>query len=79
MMGSDLFHEERLRDLGKEIDAVRKAIQFLIDFPPEGHEFRTKDGYPSEMAYNEFAYRRIVDMYRESLQALLDKWEEVAG
>lgn len=56
----------------------RETIRILVDgirkiraFPSDGHPRRTDDGYPLELCYDEFSYKRIVDCYREGLQKLL--------
>lgn len=40
---------------------------------PMGSGRCTDDGYPSEISYDEFAYRRLVDSYRAAARALLNK------
>ena len=49
----------------------KRLIKEIIDFPPKGHPRRTKDGYPIEVIYDEFAYKRMVDAYRDTLKELL--------
>ena len=46
----------------------KEIIRTLIDFPPPDYPRRTKDGYPSELMYDEFAYKRMVDCYRRELK-----------
>ena len=54
-----------------ELDILRKNIQDLINFPDENYPRRTEDGYPSEFVYDDFAYKRIIDTYRNFLKELL--------
>jgi len=79
---------ERERDEARdEAEALRAwnailhpALEAIRDYPEEGHPRRTDDGYPVEVAFDEFAYKRIVDTYRDvartALAALLDQPEE---
>ena len=50
----------------EKIDALIDCLQRIRDFPPKGYPRRTKDGYPDELAYDEFAYKRMVDTFRET-------------
>lgn len=49
----------------------KKVIKIIVDYPPKGSPRRTKDGYPHEMSYDEFAYKRMVDSYRDALKGIL--------
>lgn len=49
----------------------KKMIKKIIDYPEKGNTRRTKDGYPSEMVYDEYAYKRMVDSYRDALKGIL--------
>ena len=52
-------------------DRVAEAVRMLewtASYPGKGEKRRTKDGYPGEIAFDEFAYKRIVDWYREHLR-----------
>ena len=49
----------------------KKMIKKIIDYPEKGGPRRTKDGYPSEIAYDEYAYKRMVDSYRTALKEIL--------
>ena len=58
---------------------MREKLQSIIDYPTEKDGRRTEDGYPEEIIYDEFAYKRIVNSYRKGLKALLDElpqWKE---
>lgn len=46
------------------------TLERIRDYPPEGGK-RTDDGYPLEVVYDEWAYRRMVDSYREAIDAAL--------
>lgn len=46
-----------------EIERLQVALQTIRDYPVKPED-RTEDGYPTEVAYDEFAYKRIVDSYR---------------
>ncbi len=47
---------------------MREALEAIRDYPsPDGR--RADDGYPDEIIYDEFAYRRMVDSYRAAAEA----------
>lgn len=52
--------------------AMREALEAIRDYPRKGEPRRTKDGYPAEVCYDEFAYKRIVDSYRDIARAGLN-------
>lgn len=43
--------------------AVLEAIR---DYPKEDNPRRDNEGYPLEVVYDEFAYKRMVDNYRSA-------------
>jgi len=49
----------------------KKAIKKVISYPEKGMPRRSKDGYPSEVVYDEFAYKRMIDLYRDALKEIL--------
>ena len=49
----------------------KKAIKKIISYPEKGMPRRTKDGYPLEVVHDEFAYKRMVDSYRDALKEIL--------
>ena len=55
---------------------VEKKIKQLISYPTKKQGRRTKDGYPSEIVYDEFAYKRMVASFRDGLKQLLIDFEE---
>lgn len=48
-----------------------EALEGIKNYPPKGADRRTKDGYPEEIIYDEFAYKRIIDSYREGARKAL--------
>jgi len=48
-----------------------EALTKIRDFPPMDYPRRDEDGYPSEIVYDAFAYRRIVDTFRDFARAAL--------
>ncbi len=54
---------------------MRKAIQEIIEFPPEFNPLRGKDGYPHEEIYDETAYKKMVDSYRGGLKRILEEYD----
>lgn len=56
-----------------------EALTAIRDYPKEGSPRRDEDGYPLEIEYDEFAYRRIVDSYREIARAALSGSKMEAG
>ncbi len=49
-------------------ERMKEALEAIRDYPQEGGR-RTEDGYPSEVVYDEFAYRRMVNSYRAAAEA----------
>ena len=58
--------QQQIEDLQAENQRLKEALIAIAEYPPQGHERRSDDGYPLEMVYDEFAYQRIVDVYREA-------------
>ncbi len=55
-----------------ETKHMREVLEAIRDYPlPDGR--RTDDGYPAEVIYDEYAYRRMVDSYRAAAEAGLSK------
>jgi hypothetical protein len=52
---------------------MKNCLKLILEYPPETESRRTKDGYPAEMSYDEFAYRRLVDTYRAAASRGLGK------
>ncbi len=63
--------KSRIKKLEAEVTRLRKGIGGIIDFPDEEYGRRTEDGYPEEIVYDEFAYRRLVNSYRSFGRELL--------
>ncbi|MDY6857662.1 MAG: hypothetical protein SWO11_23780, partial [Thermodesulfobacteriota bacterium] len=59
-----------------KLDGIRKAIKRVIDYPAEEQDRRDEDGYPTEIVYDEFAYKRMVDSYRDGLRTILDEFKD---
>ena len=57
----------------QKLKGMRKAIKQVIGYPPKGGR-RTKDGYPAEFFYDEWAYRRMVDSVRDALKRILKEY-----
>jgi len=51
----------------QKLKELRKALRLIINYPPKNHDRRTTNGYPTEFEYDEFAYNRMVDSYREGI------------
>lgn len=58
-------------DLAAENKRLRSYLEAIRDYPRKGQGCRTKDGYPAEVCYDEFAYKRIVGTYRDTAKAAL--------
>lgn len=54
-----------LAEKDAEIARLSQGLRIIRDFPDKDYPRRTEDGYPTEFAYDEFAYRRIIDGYRK--------------
>ncbi|MEN6544812.1 MAG: hypothetical protein ABFE07_02125, partial [Armatimonadia bacterium] len=43
---------------------MREALEAIEQYPAKGNSRRDGDGYPKEVVYDKYAYRRLVDSYR---------------
>lgn len=57
--------KERFIEMADENERLKSALRAMAEYPPPGHDRRTDDGYPVEFDYDEFAYKRMVDSYRD--------------
>ena len=55
----------------EKLMGIKKAIRDIIAYPKKGESRRTRDGYPPEVVYDDFAYKRIVRAYRDGLRQVL--------
>jgi hypothetical protein len=55
-------------------DDLIEAMEQVIAYPEEGSPRRTDDGYPSEFAYDRFAYERVVDSLRNALREIIKEY-----
>lgn len=82
---STIVHEQnhKIKVMSKwktKYKLLRKRLRGIANYPAKGHARRTDDGYPNEFTYDEFAYRRMVDSYREGIRGAIkdaDKEKEV--
>ena len=63
--------KDRIAELESEIARLRDIFEHIRDYPAKGAARRTKDGYPAEILYDEYAYKRMVDSYRDAAKAAL--------
>lgn len=56
------------------VEEAGARMRTIRDYP-NGGKRATDDGYPLEIAYDEFAYRRMVDNYRDVARDFLNKRE----
>ena len=57
----------------QKLRRIKKVLCKIAAYPPEGHDRRTDDGYPTEFAYDEFAYKRMVDSFRRAIRKTIKK------
>ena len=57
------------RKVEAERDELRRVLAAIRDYPPDDR--RDEDGYPAEVCHDEWAYRRVVDAYREAAETAL--------
>lgn len=50
---------------------IETQLKKVIAYPTKAQGRRTKDGYPQEFLYDEFAYKRLVDSFRQALKDIL--------
>lgn len=74
----DRYYSQRaaLTAAEAERDRLREALKVIAEYPRKGQPRRTSDGYPAEIAYDEYAYKRIVDTYRVRARAALSTAKE---
>jgi hypothetical protein len=65
--------KSRMHALEEANAELRKCLEMIRDFPKDGNPRRTKDGYPGEVIFDDFAYKRMVDSYREAAVEGLDR------
>ena len=51
----------------------KRILKDLVNFPPKDYPRRTKEGYPSELVYDEFSYERMIGFYRRHIKAALKR------
>ena len=62
----------------RQYKALKSSLQVIIDYPAaDGRS--TKDGYPKEVAYDEFAYQRMVDSFRSAIRKAIKDAEASDG
>ena len=44
----------------ERITGIKKALRDIISYPKKGDPGGTEDGFPLEIVYNKFAYKRMV-------------------
>jgi len=63
-----------LDEAEKALDGALEDLKTVKAFPTKGAPTRrTRDGYPAELCYDEFAYKRIVGTYREAMDRPIEK------
>ena len=62
---------KEIAELKGKLSKAKKGLREIRDY---GND--TESGYPEEIAYDEFAYNRIVDSYREAARKILQSLEE---
>ena len=55
----------------ERITGIKKALRDIISYPKKGDPGGTEDGFPLEIVYNKFAYKRMVISYRDGLRRVL--------
>jgi hypothetical protein len=60
-------YEFTIKDLRKTIASLRAVLTAIREYGTD-----TESGYPEEICYDQFAYKRIVDSYRDAARNSLD-------
>ena len=60
----------------KRLTRLKCTLRKIAEYPPEGHDRRSWDGFPSEIEYDEFAYKRIVSSFRNAINDVLAEAEK---
>ncbi len=58
----------------EKLVGIRKALMEVIAYPTKNNPRRTGDGFPSEIIYDKFAYKRMVKSYRNALKKILRQY-----
>lgn len=59
----------------QKLTGLRKAIKQVIAYPPKDHPRRTKNGFPIEFSYDQWAYERMVTSVRDALKKILKEYK----
>lgn len=59
----------------EKLNGIRKALKQVISYPTKKQGRRTKDGYPSEFVYDEYAYKRMINSVRRALRDILEEYK----
>lgn len=57
--------------INKNYTKAMDHLKYLREFPKPSYERRTEDGYPLEICYDEYAYKRMCDTYRDAIKQVL--------
>jgi hypothetical protein len=55
----------------EKLKVLTKGLNAIINYPTKKQGRRTKDGYPAEIIIDEWAYKRMVDSFRDGLKRLM--------
>jgi hypothetical protein len=70
LQGKNRRLEKDLSNANKQNKKLRTALESIANYPPPDGRV-DEDGYPSEVVYDQYAYRRMVDSYRECAKQVL--------
>lgn len=59
----------------QKLIGIKKALRSLRSYPQKGKPRRTKNGYPSEIVYDQFAYERMVRSFRSAITNILSEFK----
>jgi len=65
----EFINNKQGRDMTAREEMIIQALTDVINYPKGIRG--AKDDYPSEVVYDEFAYKRMVDSYRNALREII--------
>ena len=57
----------------KRYEMLTEALRKIATYPSADEPRRDAEGYPTEFVYDEFAYKRMVDSYRNAIRGAVAK------
>lgn len=66
--------KKKLTDTQK-LKGMRKALKQVISYPTKKQGRRDEEGYPTELVYDKWSYKRMVNSYRDALREIMKEFK----